>query len=301
MGQGRAIWLLSDGRSGSTWFAQVLNFAGQMHVEHEPVHSLFNPRLAGEPLLPMPASAPLESVYAPLIDDVLGGRHVSRRFEPARPELAERQGVIVRDIHGLLIAPMLLPRFPALRPVVIVRHPVAVAQSKLGLSDWQWFSAIERFGDDAMIVAQLGGLTRWIERADTLFRRYVVHWAVCHRWFFAQCWDRPVTLVRYPLMERGAARAVAGILGGDPFAVAGAAGFAQAFHQRSATDQPEAGRGLLTRVLGERGPTRAERQFAEDAIDDFGLRWMFGGEPSVVVPARRGRQAQAAWSLTGLG
>lgn len=276
MPQGRAIWLLSDGRSGSTWFAQLLNHAGDLHVEHEPLHALFNPMLADEPLVPLPGSADVDGRYAPLIADVLSGAYRTGRFGSTRCDDRARP-LVVRDIHALPLAPELLARFPQLRPVLLVRHPADVAQSKIALSHWHWFSDIERYATDRSMAATVAPHGDWIARADTLFRRYVVHWAVMHRWFL----DRhggAVTILPYPLSQATAAHAVAAILGRDPGAVAAAPGFAEAWHRRSATDQPMTGRRLLARMLGnERGPSHPDRAFAEAAIDAFDLRGLLTG------------------------
>ncbi|MBU6268891.1 MAG: hypothetical protein KGN34_15185 [Sphingomonadales bacterium] len=273
---GRAIWLLSDGRSGSTWFAQLLDHARTLHVEHEPIHALFNPRLTGEPLVPLPGSADIDGVYAPLIADVLAGRYRTWRFGGERDPRAGTP-LVLRDIHALPLAPALLPRFPQVRPVLLVRHPVDVAQSKLALSQWQWFSAVERYATDTAMAATVRPLTGWIGRAETLFQRYVVHWAMMHRWFLDR-FDGALTILPYPLSLAEAARAVAEILGGDAGGLAASRSFAEAWHRRSATDQPTAGRRTLARLLGnEPAASRADRRFAEEAIDAFGLRGLLDG------------------------
>ena len=131
----QAIWLLSDGRSGSTWFAQLLNFNHRFHVEHEPIHHLFNPRLLDQPLMPFPSDAAVETHYLPLFEDMLAGRHVTHRFgEKADGRSGGQGGLLIRDIHGLLIAPRVLAAFPQLRPAIMVRHPAEVAISKVALS-----------------------------------------------------------------------------------------------------------------------------------------------------------------------
>jgi len=275
MPHAKAIWLLSDGRSGSTWFAQLLNHARTLHVEHEPVHALFNPRLAGEPLVPMPAGADLEYRYRPLLADVLAGRHRTQRFGRETAPGQEPQGLVIRDIHAMGIAPLLLPAFPELRPVVLVRHPLDVAQSKLALGDWQWFSAIEDFVLDPAMSAHLGRLRRWVDAADSLFKRYVVHWAVTYHWFFGQMGRTLPVIVPYPLTMTVAASTVADLLGEDATQLLASDSFMAAFQRRSATDNPVSGRRLLDRVLNKRsGPTAAEREFTERVINAFGLRWL---------------------------
>ena len=47
----RNIWLISDGRSGSTWFAELLDTGSDCVTYFEPMHSIRNFELAGEPLI----------------------------------------------------------------------------------------------------------------------------------------------------------------------------------------------------------------------------------------------------------
>jgi hypothetical protein len=115
-----AIWLLSDGRSGSTWFAQLLNFHDDFHVEHEPIHRLFTPQLAGMPLMPLPSERTIDSTYLPLMQAIRDGSYRTNRFGPTPPGA---DGLIIRDIFALMIAPHILAKCDWLHPVLIVRHP----------------------------------------------------------------------------------------------------------------------------------------------------------------------------------
>ena len=198
-GHDQAVWLLSDGRSGSTWFAQLLNFNRRFHVEHEPIHHLFNPRLLDQPLMPFPDDASVETHYLPLFEDMLAGRHVTHRFgEQENTRGQAGGGLLIRDINGLLIAPRLLAAFPQLRPAIMVRHPAEVAISKVALSGWEWFDDTDRFLEDRTVRRELTGLTHLIAGADTPYRRYVISWAASHRFFFSHVGPHSLPVIRYP-------------------------------------------------------------------------------------------------------
>ena len=270
-----AIWLLSDGRSGSTWFAQLLNFSRAFHLEHEPVHALFNPRLGGEALLPMPSSRAIDTLYTPLFADILGGNYITNRFGEAGERATGDGGIIIRDIFALLIAPRILATFPQIRPLVIVRHPTEVALSKLALSDWAWFTEVDRFAADEILCATFPDLAWHIARAESPFQKYVLGWAVCHGFFFSRVERGAVTVVRYPSPRATMAAKVESILMGScENWRTGLPEFDAAWERRSATDRPPAETGLFAKVLRPDRASLAERAWAEAVIDSFGLRWL---------------------------
>ena len=270
--------MLSDGRSGSTWLAQVLNFHGRLHVEHEPIHADFNPLLAGQPLLPPPDAGAVAQLYAPLFEQVRSGAYRSQRFAPATEA---PEGLLIRDIHGLLIAAQLLDLCPWLDPVVIVRHPADVAQSKLALAHWQWFSDLPAMLAAPALADHLGPLTRHLERAGSLFERYVLVWAVSHRWFFAHRAPSSLPIVRYPstLGELAglSAELYSKLAGPSP---AQSPAFQAAWARRSLTDRPPLSGNPLRRLFATPHLSRSQRLYAERMIDTFDLRWLVDPAPA---------------------
>ncbi len=288
----KAIWLLSDGRSGSTWFAQLLNCHHRYHVEHEPIHHDFNPRLLDQPLMPFPEDAALHTHYLPLFQDILAGRHVTHRFGQKRagPKQSGQDGLIIRDIHGLLIAPRLLSALPQLRPVIIVRHPAEVAASKLALAEWSWFAEIERYLDDKTVRRELTGLGHLIAAATTPYRRHVIHWAASHRFFFSAVSPRSLPIIRYPGGRAEMSADVERVLSliGHRESTHDAM-FDIAWRTRSATERPPCDTSLLRQTFRRLRPSRRDLAFTERVIDAFCLRWLvpwtaFGDAPAPLAP-----------------
>ena len=270
--QDRAVWLLSDGRSGSTWFAQLLNFQHRFHVEHEPIHRDFNPRLLDQPLMPFPDDGALESHYLPLFEDILAGHHVTHRFGERR---GGNHGLVIRDIHGLLIAPRLLAALPQLQPAIIVRHPAEVAASKLALADWAWFTNVAHYLEDRTVRRELTGLGHLIAAATTPYRRYVIHWAASHRYFFSAVSPRSLPIIRYPGTRAEMARGVDQVLAGlGQNHTSQDARFDLAWRSRSATERPPCEAGVFQRAFQRERPSRRDLAFTEKLIDAFGLRWL---------------------------
>lgn len=278
---GGAVWMLSDGRSGSTWLAQVLDFHSRLHVEHEPIHAAFNPSLAGQPLLPAPDGAALDTIYAPLFEQIRAGTYRSQRIETAREQA---EGLLIRDIHGLLIAPQLMARCRWLRPVVIARHPAEVAQSKLALSHWQWFTDLPALLASDELADHLGPLVRHVERADSLYERHVLVWAISHRWFFAHVDQASLPIVRYPSTMSELAQLAESLFPDLAWPCAAQSpAFQAAWARRSRTDRPPLAGNPIRRLFATPRLSRSQRLYAERMIDTFDLRWLVEPAPALAV------------------
>ena len=269
----KAIWLLSDGRSGSTWLAQLLNFNRRFHVEHEPVHCDFNPRLLDQPLLPFPDDASVQSHYLPLFEDMLAGRYVSHRF--GEEENCRGGGLLIRDINAMLIAPRVLAVFPQLRPAILVRHPAEVAVSKVALSHWNWFGDIERYLENKAVRREMTGLGHLILAANTPYRRHVIHWAASHRYFFSEVMPRSLPIIRYPGNREDICIGLDRVLGQfGQQAATGSEAFDTAWRTRSATGLACNEKSLFHRVFSRERPSKSDLLFTEKVIDAFCLRWL---------------------------
>lgn len=292
----QAIWLLSDGRSGSTWFSQLLNCRNQFHVEHEPIHRNFNPRLLDQPLMPFPDEGALNSHYLPLFEDMLAGRYVTHRFGEQDGGPAEgKKGLVIRDIHGLLIAPRVLAAFPQLRPAIIVRHPAEVATSKVALAEWDWFSETERFLEDPTVRRELTGLSHLIAAADTPYRRYVIHWAASHRFFFSTVSPRSLPIIRYPARRDEIIEGIRQVMARIGLnAPTHCAAFDAAWNTRSATEKPPCEQGLFRRAFTRERPSNRDLYFTEKVIDAFCLRWLVPWTAYVDAPAPQAILARTA-------
>jgi len=271
----RAIWLISDGRSGSTWFSRLLGSAYPCHIEHEPIHPLFTPALADEAQLPLPCDTVVENKLVPLFEAIRAGHHRTARF--GENDRRTDGGLIIRDVFALMVAPRMVELLPWLRPVVLLRHPCEVASSKCALPDWVWFSQVEMLARDEVLLAAFPRLPRLIARARSPFQRYVLTWCVAHAFLLSHISPARLHVVRYPAPLETARRAIADIMG----AHAPESAFHQAYIERSPTDRPPDGRPLLTRLIKpRRAPSAAEWQWSHAMLCEFGLEQWFTTEAS---------------------
>lgn len=174
-GYGDAVFLAGSGRSGTTWLSEVINHRREYRYVFEPFHpgkvSLcqhFRPR---QYLRPTDA----REEYLEPAREVLSGRIRSAwtdRFH--RSFLARRR--LIKDIRANLFLGWLTTRFPGLRTVLLLRHPCAVAASRIKLG---WRSRIEEIlAQEDLVQDHLEAVRDELRGAGTEFERHVLVWCV---------------------------------------------------------------------------------------------------------------------------
>lgn len=131
----RKLFILGDGRSGTTWLMNIFNFDQRYRILFEPFDTVAFPEPPTyQSELPFPdasASGPVkEQVRATLRGDYLTVQvtyHFPRLFY---------SGLMIKDVSAHLILDSLLGTVPDLPSVCILRHPFAVADSKARAYHW---------------------------------------------------------------------------------------------------------------------------------------------------------------------
>jgi hypothetical protein len=192
---GRHVWLVSDARSGSTWFSSLINHRGTFAEYFEPLHSQFSPHLANEPLIPYARPGKLPELYRNFYSGVFQKSLVLPHSGPSR---LDRKLVLVKDIHAMLIAKAVSLEFPLVDVVCLIRDPIDVVSSKLGLSGWTWFREPKELLQNAYLREDwLGRFEAIIQAAETQFQKYIVLWASMYYVFSQQFGSDNITYAYY--------------------------------------------------------------------------------------------------------
>lgn len=131
------IWLLGDGRSGTTWVSNLINNKKQHKVLFEPYHPLFTEMIQDYPsnmYLRPGVQSPLLSVFS---NKVFSGQFISPRVEKQNRSILYK-GLLVKDIYANLLACWVFEKYPKIKPILLIRNPFAVALSKSKRNDWYW-------------------------------------------------------------------------------------------------------------------------------------------------------------------
>jgi hypothetical protein len=175
------IWIVGDGRSGTTWVSEIINHSGWYRELFEPFHPYsianFQRFHLNQYLRPTDVSNPL----APLLRSIFSGRFFHGRPKDRIP-LALHKGLIVKDIFANLYMSWVLRNLPRVKTIFLIRNPFAVATSKRKLRDWFWMKDPKDFCTQKKLVDDfLSPHVDFLSQVGPLFLdRQLAIWSVLH-------------------------------------------------------------------------------------------------------------------------
>ena len=123
------IWLVGDGRSGTTWVSNVVNWHGRHREMFEPFHPALIEELKAAKLHQYLRPNDVTNELSSALFAIFSGQ-----FYHPRPDALNRrlsyQGLLVKDIFANLLIGWVNQNIPHVKKVLIIRNPFAVALSK---------------------------------------------------------------------------------------------------------------------------------------------------------------------------
>jgi len=131
------IWLIGDGRSGTTWVSDLINHDKKYREMFEPFH----PKLVDGMGFLLPhqyvraheTSIQLEKAAS----DVFSGKLTHKRVDSVNRSLVYK-GLLIKDIFANLFSYWASVHFPKLKIILLIRNPFSVALSKYITKNWFW-------------------------------------------------------------------------------------------------------------------------------------------------------------------
>jgi hypothetical protein len=133
------IWLVGDGRSGTTWVANLINHDKRYREMFEPFHLKFV-REAGF-IEPHQYYRPhhVDDRLITFALDVFTGRFTNARVDHGNHAVFYN-GLLIKDIFANLLCYSVSLELPHVKPVLLIRNPFSVALSKIKKKDWFWLT-----------------------------------------------------------------------------------------------------------------------------------------------------------------
>lgn len=157
------VWLIGDGRSGTTFVADLINSDRRWREMFEPIHPVAVPRMRPFGYHPYMRADGDDPQLEAAVRDVLRGKLVWPRVENANRRL-RYEGLLIKDIFANLLACWAVRRIGGVRPVLLLRNPFAVALSKQKKASWKWVQ------DPASLLDQPRLKADWLESHEALLR-----------------------------------------------------------------------------------------------------------------------------------
>ena len=191
----RTIFLCGAGRSGTTWLAELLNHDNRFRLLYEPFNCAQVPECKHFAPRQYLRSNNDDPRYLKPAREIFTGRirnawidQYNRRIFPGRR--------LIKDVRSTLMLKWVREHFPQMPIVFLVRHPCAVALSRVRLAPLSERRRI--FLDQPALVSDyLAPLVDEIQRANTPFEKHLIGWCIEHVVPFSQLNKGDVYLIFY--------------------------------------------------------------------------------------------------------
>ena len=131
------IWLIGDGRSGTTWISSLINYNRQYREMFEPFHPKFinemNFLIPHQYVRAHDENTPLKKIAT----KVFTGKLTHQRIDSNNYSRIYK-GLLIKDIFANLFSYWASLNFPKIKIVLLIRNPFSVALSKHKKRDWFW-------------------------------------------------------------------------------------------------------------------------------------------------------------------
>ena len=208
----RGVFSCGDGRSGTTWLSKSSTAISTIAtcsspstrptvplVKHFRFFQYLRPDNRDEAFL-RPARRIVSGAYLSWRIDSLNKRRIATRR-------------LIKDIFSNLFLKWLGVQFPGMPLILVVRHPCAVAASKMNLKDWIWSVNPSDFLDQPDLMADhLEPYRGLIEKTTDDFDKQILHWCLTHYVPFRQFRRGEIHVVAYEHHANAARKKFAGCL-----------------------------------------------------------------------------------------
>ena len=193
---GNQIFVLGDGRSGTTWIAAVLNFDGRYLNFFEPFHGQRILGLPDKRIYPTGAELGIATSEAFDFKKYVKASKIFAGQE--KPTGLALSGCLIKDVTGHLILSQI--KNPQRKDLMIIRHPFSVALSKEGYGKWHSPQDLQRLISHSSEMQGLYDICKAKNLLDSRFLEYVLVWCLLHRYAFSEIEDCGKSVLFYEEM-----------------------------------------------------------------------------------------------------
>lgn len=185
------LWVIGDGRSGTTWLTSLINADKHFREIFEPFHPDFVRQMGF--LRSHQYMKPRTHLYVRSDEEnkelhesaklIFEGKFWSQWSDIDNP-IGLFGGLLVKDIFANLFSNWVYKNFPHIKIVLLVRNPFAVALSKYRKKDWKWVTDPmtmyyqQNLKEDYLYDHE--DLIRRISREEDYILRQILIWSIIH-------------------------------------------------------------------------------------------------------------------------
>jgi hypothetical protein len=192
------VWLVGDGRSGTTWVTELINWNKKYRVLLEPFHPRFVKSMEDFFLYHYIRPDDNKSPLCNILRLVFSGK-----FKHSRRDILNRRplfkGLLIKDIFAHLFIAWVKKHLPQVKIILLIRNPFAVALSKEKTKNWKWMADPKEFlNQTSLCLDHIDKFRDLINRASSDYiERQLIIWGIIHYVPFKQLKGNCVYVVFY--------------------------------------------------------------------------------------------------------
>lgn len=171
----KTVILAGSGRSGTTWVEEIINAQGNRRIMFEPFNTKKVTLFSNWNYRQYLRCSNREDKFLKPATAVLNG-NIRNRWVDKFNGICFPRKRLIKDIRAHLILKWIKNRFPEIPIILLLRHPCAVANSKLKLG---WDTHLTEFlTQDDLMKDYLNPFKTEMENSEDIFDKHVFTWCV---------------------------------------------------------------------------------------------------------------------------
>lgn len=171
----QTVFLAGTGRSGTTWVQQIINHNNAYRIMFEPFHSMKIDLLEEWNYRQYLRADNLDDKFIKPASAILNGKIRHKWIDKYNSNFVAKRRLI-KDIRAHFLLKWIKQNFLEIPIILLIRHPCAVANSKLKL---KWDTHLNDFlTQEELMLDFLNPFKREIERAKDLFDKHIFMWCI---------------------------------------------------------------------------------------------------------------------------
>jgi len=193
----KVVWIVGDGRSGTTWLAELINHNNDFRFMFEPFHPSYVGLMEGMELFKYLSPNEEDKGFRSITSMVFSGELLNDRVDMFSKSLKYEQ-LLVKDIFANLFLSWVGVNYPEIKKLLLLRHPCAVALSKSRNDKMLWLDEPRQlFEQPSLYEKYLSPYVYLLEEMGTEFDNYLLVWAIIHYVSLIEFDEKTTQLVFY--------------------------------------------------------------------------------------------------------
>jgi len=175
------IWVVGDGRSGTTWLGDLINYDKRYRELFETIHPFHVKQTRDYGFNPYLRANDTHSPLCQFLTLVFDGKFKHFRADVSKPQCFFK-GLLIKEIYANLLIAWVHKNIPKAKKVLIIRNPFSVALSKQRHSNWIWMLEPKDFlHQEALMKDYLEPFESLINSTkDDFIDNQILIWAIIH-------------------------------------------------------------------------------------------------------------------------